>query len=114
MGGNDSTHVLRDVFLLSWDGARGEISRTRISTAAACPCAYGQATLVDGIVYLAGGQQGNDLQTAMQNFWALDLSKRQRPDEFVWRELPPWPGPSRALQHHRSRSTTATTTASMS
>jgi SSS family solute:Na+ symporter len=96
MGGNHGTQVLRDVFLLSWDSARGEIRRREYPPLPS-PCAYGQATLVDGIIYLAGGQQGNELTTAMQNFWALDLSKRHVPDAFVWRELAPWPGPSRAL-----------------
>ena len=41
--------------------------------------------------------QGSELTTAMANFWMLDWSKRDTPDEFAWRELPAWPGPSRAL-----------------
>jgi solute:Na+ symporter, SSS family len=30
-------------------------------------------------------------------FWALDLSKRDRPAEFKWTVLPAWPGPPRIL-----------------
>ncbi len=33
----------------------------------------------------------------MTNFWALDLSRRGESEEFDWRELKPWPGPSRAF-----------------
>jgi N-acetylneuraminic acid mutarotase len=30
-------------------------------------------------------------------FWALDLSKRSRPEEFRWIELPTWPGVARIV-----------------
>jgi solute:Na+ symporter, SSS family len=49
------------------------------------------------VVYLAGGQSGLELDSAMKNFWALDLSKRDQARDFVWQELDAWPGPSRAF-----------------
>ena len=47
-------------------------------------------------VYLAGGQSGPGLESAMTNFWMLDLARKDAPDAFRWVELPPWPGPGRA------------------
>ncbi|MDH3583951.1 MAG: sodium/solute symporter, partial [Phycisphaerae bacterium] len=49
------------------------------------------------VIYLAGGQSASQLDSAMSNFWALDLSKRADPKAFVWQELKAWPGPSRAF-----------------
>ena len=47
--------------------------------------------LIDGVIYLAGGQQGQGLETAMTNFWALDLARRDDPAAFTWKvlEVPP-------------------------
>ena len=61
------------------------------------PCAYGQAALVGNVIYLAGGQSAAGLDSAMKNFWSLDLSKKDEPAAFVWKELDPWPGESRAF-----------------
>jgi N-acetylneuraminic acid mutarotase len=96
MGGNDGTQTFSEVHLLQWNaGAR----RIRIQPYPALPqpCAFGQAVVVDGVIYLAGGQQGQGLETAMTNFWSLDLARREDPAAFTWKVLKPWPGPSRAL-----------------
>ncbi|MGI9428336.1 MAG: Kelch repeat-containing protein, partial [Bythopirellula sp.] len=58
---------------------------------------YGQATIVDDVIYLAGGQSDLSLDSAMNNFWSLDLSARGNPESFRWKELEPWPGPPRTL-----------------
>ena len=60
------------------------------------PCAHGQAALIGNSVYLAGGQSGAELSTALSNFWQLDLSRYGEPD-LQWKELPPCPGPPRSL-----------------
>ncbi|HAC79260.1 MAG TPA: hypothetical protein DCG06_03120, partial [Deltaproteobacteria bacterium] len=96
MGGNDAETTFDDVFLLSWDASTEAITTTKYPSLPE-PCAYGAATLVGDVIYLAGGQNGQSLETAMKNFWALELSNRGNPDEFVWKKLPAWPGPSRAL-----------------
>lgn len=96
MGGNDAESTFDDVFLLSWDASAQSITTTKYPSLPE-PCAFGAATLVGDVIYLAGGQNGQSLETAMKNFWALDLLKRRNPDEFVWQKLPAWPGPSRAL-----------------
>lgn len=58
------------------------------------PCAYTSAACIDNVIYVAGGTSRLGLETAMTNFWALDLSKL--PD-CSWKKLLPWPGPSRAF-----------------
>ncbi len=96
MGGNDATSTFQEVFLLSWDPQTATI-RTTSYPSLPKPCCFGAAALCGQVIYLAGGQEGPSLESAMTNFWALDLSKRDAPGEFQWHELPPWPGPSRAL-----------------
>ena len=96
MGGNDGKETFDEVFLLKWDASAGAV-RTAQYPSLPKPCAFGTATLVGNVIYLAGGQNGQSLETAMTNFWALDLSKKGHPAGFVWQELPSWPGPSRAL-----------------
>ena len=96
IGGNDSQHTWADVFLLSWDPATETVGVTSYPSLPH-PCAYGQAVLVGDVIYLAGGQSGLGLETAMTNLWALDLAAKDTPGAFEWRELTPCPGPSRAL-----------------
>ena len=96
IGGNDGQDTFAEVFLLAWDAELG-IIRTREYPSLPRPCAHGAAALLGDVIYLAGGQSGLSLDTAMTNFWALDLSKREDPEQFRWRELASWPSPSRAL-----------------
>lgn len=96
IGGNDSQQTFREVFLLTWDPASEQIVRTEYPSLPG-GCAYGQAVLVGEVVYLAGGQSGPGLESAMKNFWALDLAKKDQAEAFVWEELEAWPGVSRAF-----------------
>lgn len=96
IGGNDANETHSDVFLLSWDAGLESLAIVDFPSLPD-PCAFGAATLLDGVVYVAGGQSGGSLDTAMTNFWALDLSMRGQAEAFQWTELPAWPGPSRAL-----------------
>ena len=95
MGGNNAGATFDDVMLLQWDSARGTLTRTAYPPLPK-PCAFGCATLVANQVYLAGGQSGPGLESAMTNFWMLELARKDAPDAFRWVELPPWPGPGRA------------------
>lgn len=96
MGGIDSNEAFDEVRLLRWDPSAGKVTSATYPSLPK-PCAFGAAALVGDVIYLAGGQSGPSLDTAMTNFWSLDLSKVATPAEFVWRELPAWPGPSRAF-----------------
>ena len=96
IGGNDSDETFDDVFLLSWNSKSGSLTITDYPSLPKS-CAFSAATIIGDTIYLAGGQSGQSLETAMTNFWALDLSKKSNSDEFIWKELPAWPGPTRAL-----------------
>lgn len=96
MGGNDDEKTFDDVFLLHWDPKLRSISSTRFPNLPR-PCAFGAAALIGETIYLAGGQSGPSLDSAMANFWSLDLSKRKTVADFKWKELPPLPGRPRAF-----------------
>jgi N-acetylneuraminic acid mutarotase len=96
MGGNDADETFDDVFLMQYDSANGRVSFAEFPSLPT-PCAYGSAALAGDVIYLAGGQSGLSLDTAMNNFWSLDLSKRNDPDAFTWRRHDPMPAPSRAF-----------------
>ena len=96
MGGNDAEETFDDVFLMRWDKDAQKVSMSKYPSLPR-PCAFGAAAFIGDVIYLAGGQSDSSLQSAMTNFWSLDLSKINQPGEFVWRELSSWPGSSRAL-----------------
>jgi solute:Na+ symporter, SSS family len=92
MGGNDAARTYNDVFLLKWNPATKTIEQ---ETLPGLPktIAFTAATTLGNKVYLAGGTETNDLSSALNNFWELDLSNTAT----GWNELPPWPGPTRGL-----------------
>jgi len=54
------------------------------------------AAKIGDVVYIAGGIENNALNSAMNNFWAIDMAKSDTAD-FKWQVLPSWPGPTRAF-----------------
>jgi SSS family solute:Na+ symporter len=100
IGGNDNSSTFSDVFLLQADEETGEVNIVDYPALPA-PCAFGAAALLgnaeDGVVFLVGGQSGSSLDTAMNQLWSLDLSKRDDTAAFVWKKEPDLPGPTRAL-----------------
>jgi solute:Na+ symporter, SSS family len=97
LGGNDGVTTFDRCFLLQWDPRERRLIQKPLPSLPA-PCAYGAAARIGGVIYLAGGQTGPGLKTALANFWRLDLSKRDGPSEsFRWEILPAWPGPARAF-----------------
>lgn len=96
MGGNDAESTFDDVFLLSWDTTAEKITTT-VYPSLPMSCAFSSATMIGDKIYLAGGQSGQSLESAMKNLWSLDLSKQGDAAEFVWKVGPPCPGPTRAL-----------------
>ena len=96
MGGNDAEVTFDHVFLLRWNPTNDSIEQVEYPPLPR-PCAYGQATLINDVIYLAGGQSGGGLDTAMNNFWALDLSQKDKPQSFHWQELKAWSEDPRAF-----------------
>jgi solute:Na+ symporter, SSS family len=96
IGGNDAEQTFHEVFLLSWNAESKQLTTTTYPSLPR-PCAYSAATMIGDVIYVAGGQSGQSLETAMTNFWSLDLSLKSDASKFVWKELPAWPGPTRAL-----------------
>jgi SSS family transporter len=96
IGGTDGQETTAEVFLLQWDT---QAQTVRIDSLPPLPkaCAYTAAAAIGDIIYVAGGTEGLGLETAMRNFWRLDLSSRRNDVSFAWEELLPWPGPSRAF-----------------
>jgi SSS family solute:Na+ symporter len=96
MGGNDASNTFSQVYELSWDRDQQKLTQRSLPSLPR-PCAYGSATLAGNTIYLAGGQSGSGIDSAMRNFWSLDLTDRLEPQRFHWRQLAPWPGPNRAF-----------------
>jgi len=90
IGGGDSERNYAEVFKLRWSD--GQIRRTPLSDLPK-PCAMLSAALLDNTIYVAGGQDSPTATAAMENFWALNLSKSKP----RWETLQPWPGPARIL-----------------
>ena len=95
-GGNDAERCYADVFLLSWDARAREIRRTPLPPMPE-PLAMMAGALVGQTLYVAGGQHVMKGAVPSSVFWALDLSKRERPADFKWDVLPSWPGPARIV-----------------
>ncbi len=97
LGGSDGKQALADCFLLTWDPQRRQTGQTRLPPLPQ-PCAHGAAAVIGEVIYVAGGQSGTELPSAMTNFWRLDLAKLDDSTaELHWQSLPSWPGPSRAF-----------------
>ena len=94
MGGCNQDQTFDEVLLIKWDHEKQNVVIEYLPSLP-FPCAYGSAALIDEKIYLAGGTKGPGLETAMNNFWRLDLEKYGS-DNFSWDILPPWPGPERA------------------
>jgi SSS family transporter len=96
IGGNDAEQTYADVILLSWNLQTQAIDIKKLPPLPSA-CAYTAAASVGSTVYVAGGTRGLGLETAMKNFWALDMNRMDDPEQFQWQELPSWPGDSRAF-----------------
>jgi len=96
IGGNDSERTYSQVFLLQWDPEKKDIIRTSLPSLPDT-CAYSSATIIADTIYVVGGTAGLGLETATRNFWSLDMSRLNDPGSFEWKQVLPWPGPSRAF-----------------
>jgi SSS family solute:Na+ symporter len=101
IGGNNGQETFDKVTLVRWNEETQSIQKTAYPPLPK-PCAFTQAALIGDKVYVAGGLSGNELSTAMKNFWVLDLKAKKENEkgeevQVPWQELEPWPGPTRAL-----------------
>ena len=92
MGGNDATRTYSDVFLIKWN-PKSETAELEVLPSLPKSIAFTAATTIGSKVYLAGGTETNELSSAMNNLWTLDLEDTAS----GWNILPSWPGPSRGL-----------------
>ncbi|MCL4852999.1 MAG: hypothetical protein KJZ78_16695, partial [Bryobacteraceae bacterium] len=84
MGGTDSTGPSTAVNSLQWDGDRLKVYALPHLPA---PLVHSRAALLDGVVYLAGGQRSLT-GAPVREFRALRLDGTGA----GWQELEPWPG----------------------
>lgn len=90
IGGENANRVFADSLWLRWQGDRVEvIPGPGLPTATTSPA----AAVLDGAVYVAAGYTDGTPRVSRAGFWRWDP---RHPSEG-WVELPPWPGPSRAM-----------------
>ena len=92
MGGNDADQTFSDVFLLKWNSSNKTVSTESLPNLPKT-ITYTAATNIGRKVYLVGGTETNELSSALNNLWVLDMDDTSA----GWKELPAWPGPSRAF-----------------
>ena len=95
IGGNDQHQLYDEVFLLKWDDGSAKLVCTPLPSLPA-PFAFGQATAIDNVVYVACGQTDMQLSSATNNLWSLDVGATE-PERLAWKKLPQLPGQSRAF-----------------
>ena len=92
MGGNDANQTYNDVFLLNWDPVSKTVEQKSMPNLPGT-LAYTMAATIGDKVYLAGGTETNDLASALNSLWVLDMEN----PEAGWQELPGWSGPARGF-----------------
>lgn len=85
LGGHDGVAVVPDAFLLRVE--EGLVKRMDLP-ALPQPVANAAAVLLDGAIYVAGGEGRSG---ALGTFWKLDLTR----NDAAWETLPAWPGKPR-------------------
>lgn len=94
LGGNDAKQVFDKAMLLKYVAGESKLQVFDFPALPA-PNVFGQAAVIGNVVYLSCGQSGQDLATATDKLWSLNLELEA--DEREWKELPPCPGGARAL-----------------
>jgi SSS family transporter len=87
-GGSDAQQHYRDVWRVRSSNGGVELEELPPLPEA---CANMAGAILNGVLYVAGGQAAPDSKTALHNFWSLELANVAQ----GWRELEPWPGPAR-------------------
>jgi len=97
IGGSDSQRAYPSVFILEWvDGRIKTIALPDLPS----PRAAAAGALLDGVIYVAGGQTASAERKVTGTFWRLVLPKHGGHEaswnRCSWEALPSWPGPPRA------------------
>lgn len=90
LGGSDGMRHYADV--IRFASEEGTLRSTPLPSLPR-RCANACGAILDHTLYIAGGIESPDAQTAFRTFWALDLREKKS----QWRELEAWPGPGRML-----------------
>lgn len=93
IGGNDSEECFSNVFLMQWDEEYHQIGFHDFPDLP-IPLSYTSATILDDIIYVAGGSSSIEGTDTGSHFFKLDLSNRNSID-FSWETLPAFPGNGR-------------------
>ena len=97
IGGDDSQQAYASVLLLKWTGKVIEIKRLPDLPD---PRASAAGALLDGSIYVAGGQTGKDEREVTNTLWRLRLptqpTKSDSWSELSWETLPQCPGSPRS------------------
>ncbi len=86
IGGNDANQCYDKVWMVKRENSQWKIDLDWPSLPTPLSCGCG--TLLDGKIYLLGGQSSMKNQTATSHFFMLDLNRK----EEGWKALPSWPG----------------------
>lgn len=90
IGGSDAEKVYPDVFLMKYENSTIQFETW---PSLPVPLTNMAGALIDGKIYIAGGQQNMEKPAATRHFFVLDIGNK----ENGWKKLAPWPGPPRAF-----------------
>ena len=92
IGGSDDERHIASVFSCQWIDQQIEINDW---PSLPKPVANAAGVLLNDVIYVAGGSETPDSNTALHEFWKLDLSENA--SERRWELLTSWPGSERIL-----------------
>jgi solute:Na+ symporter, SSS family len=92
IGGNDERNFYAGCFRLRWNTQTKSVEQ-EVLPSLPVPLAYGQACAIGNRIYVAGGQTNEQLSSAVQALFSLDLSN----PESNWQRHSPWPAMPRAF-----------------
>lgn len=98
IGGCDSIQCYNEVFQIQLN--EGQLKIDTNWPPLPIPLANATASLLNGKIYIAGGQSSMQKQEATRYFFELDLNNRKK----GWQELPSWPGAPRGYAVSTSQS----------
>ena len=92
LGGADQTTHFQDAYSLQYKEGRLTVDKLPDMPE---PLANACGSMVNEVIYIAGGLGSPTDKSAASIFWALDLKQPQA--EWKWEVLPTWPGSARML-----------------
>lgn len=95
IGGCDANRAYSDVWQMTYDPDEQKIQYEMLPPLPV-PLAFFGATLLNGKIYVAGGQEEMTGATSTHHFFVLNLNQLAGNQEG-WESLSTWPGPSRVL-----------------